>query len=115
VTYIRVENLTTHAAAFALCLALFVAFTALSHNMNRSWCDAHVRVLNGAIFFAVIVDVCFLQPLSVAGIALYRYLTSEEDPEEEGDAVICHEAYPVPFEWRYVGLPPPLPGRHGMY
>jgi len=113
VTSVRVENAATHFGALALCLALFVMFTAVAHNMNKQWCDAHIRILNGSIFMAVIFDVLAVQPLCVGAIALYRYIMSEDDPDEDSTDcnVICHEAYPVPYEWRYLGLPPPLPLR----
>lgn len=113
VTSVRVENLSTHIIAMTLCLACFAVFTGMSHNQSRAWCEAHIKILNGSIFFGVLLDIFIVQPLWIAMLALFRFVTSEVDPEN-GDSIVQNEAYPIPYEWRYVGLPPPIPAAKNM-
>jgi hypothetical protein len=88
---------------YAVCIVVAVALLIFVATNVVTWCDEQFGRFWLVLGLAAAFDVALLQPLFVAAVYLWRWLTSDDSGDDGGATVIMHETHPIHGQWRYEG------------
>jgi len=115
-TCVVVDSFTFSAVGYAFAVFFGIALAMTVASATAAWCAAEMALFRDVVLIAAAADIIGVQALVMGATAAWRWLTSEEDPndgdsasDEDDETAVSprrrttHELHPIDGQWRYVG------------